>query len=465
MSVQDHSDGVERYVQRGITSVEAAAQQRTEMRRRKFDTIAVHGLYGLEASLQNQGSTNEPLFLSVSQHFECSDHMEASLAYKMPSWTYGRIANPTQFYLEETLAMLEGYGFAGEVSACATASGMAATFMATYPLLGLGDPDLRHSRANIVASAKCYGGTFMLFTERYSRELGIELRWVRDQLDLEAWRAVIDENTRFVFGEFPSNPALGMFDIEGLAGLAHAFDIPLIVDSTIATPALTRPILYGADVVVHSLTKAMTTSGFGVGGAVVARHGIPARTGSEEMRQNFALHIKLFPLRDFGPGISPFNAMMTMNDLRTLRGKVSTMSSTAMAIAQFLQEHPAVEQVSYPGLRDSPGHDLARRYMRLVDCDDAEDDRRFGHLMGFTLRGGAQAARDVFDRLRIIARATDLGRIKSIATIPTISTHQQQGEEGRDIADVPGNLIRLSVGAEHVDDLVEDIAQALDHDS
>ena len=465
MSVQDHSDGVERYVQRGITSVEAAAQQRTEMRRRKFDTIAVHGLYGLEASLQNQGSTNEPLFLSVSQHFECSDHMEASLAYKMPSWTYGRIANPTQFYLEETLAMLEGYGFAGEVSACATASGMAATFMATYPLLGLGDPDLRHSRANIVASAKCYGGTFMLFTERYSRELGIELRWVRDQLDLEAWRAVIDENTRFVFGEFPSNPALGMFDIEGLAGLAHAFDIPLIVDSTIATPALTRPILHGADVVVHSLTKAMTTSGFGVGGAVVARHGIPARTGSEEMRQNFALHIKLFPLRDFGPGISPFNAMMTMNDLRTLRGKVSTMSSTAMAIAQFLQEHPAVEQVSYPGLRGSPGHDLARRYMRLVDCDDAEDDRRFGHLMGFTLRGGAQAARDVFDRLRIIARATDLGRIKSIATIPTISTHQQQGEEGRDIADVPGNLIRLSVGAEHVDDLVEDIAQALDHDS
>ncbi len=464
MSDLCHSEGVERYVEQGKAMLEDAARHRSDMRSKKFDTIAVHGLYGLEASLQNRGSIIEPLFLSVAQHFESSDHMEAALAYKMPSWTYGRIANPTQFYLEETLALLEGYGFAGEVSACATASGMAATFMATYPFLETDAQSHSGARPNIVVQAKCYGGTFMLFTERYSRERGVELRWVRDQHDLEAWRVQIDENTRFVFGELPSNPALALLDIEGLANLAHAFGIPLIIDSTIATPALTRPLLHGADIVVHSLTKAMTTSGFGVGGAVVARHGLPSRIDSDMLRENFALYVKLLPLRDFGPGLSAFNAMMTLNDLRTLRGKIDTMSATALKVAQYLDEHPAVEQVFYPGLPSSPEHALAHRYMHLVDSADAqgEPEKRFGYLMSFTIGRGAQAARDAFDHLSMISRATDLGRIKSVATIPMISTHQQQGDEGRDIAEIPANLIRLSVGGEHAADIVEDLAQALD---
>ncbi len=208
--------GVESYVARGESMTAASAQRRRIVRTRKFDSIAVHGMYDMEAALANQGSIIEPAYLSSAQHFENSDHMEAALAYLMPSWTYSRIANPTQGYLEQTLALLESYGFAGEASAVATSSGMSAIFMATNPLLAEPTP-----RMNLVASAKCYGGTFMLFAERYGRERGIDVRWIRDSLDLEEWAARIDTDTRFVYGEMPANPTLSVFDIEAVAGLAH----------------------------------------------------------------------------------------------------------------------------------------------------------------------------------------------------------------------------------------------------
>ena len=454
----DYSDGVAEYVARGEAMSAAAAQRRSIMRTKKFDTIAVHGIYDMEAAHANQGSIIEPGYLSSAEHFENSDHMEAALAYLMPAWVYSRIANPTVHYLEETLALLEGYGFDGGVSALATSSGMSAVFMATNPFLENPSPGM-----NIVVSARCYGGTFMLFGQRYGVERGVDVRWVRDPLDLNEWADKIDGNTRFVYGETPSNPSLSIMDIEGVAGIAHAAGLPLIVDSTVATPALTRPLNLGADIVVHSTTKSMTSSGFAIGGAVIARHGITTDVGPEAMRDNFAMYVKLLPFRDHGPGISPFNALMTISDLRTLRHRMDFVSSSSMKVARYLESHDSVDRVAYPGLESMPGHEIAARNMWLVDGADDYGTKvnRYGHLLAFEVKGGAKAARQVFDQFEMIWRATDLGRIKSVATIPAISTHQQQGDEGRDLAAVPANLIRLNVGGEHPDDVIADLDRAL----
>jgi O-acetylhomoserine/O-acetylserine sulfhydrylase-like pyridoxal-dependent enzyme len=476
MTTTTDSSGVQAYIARGAQMMEAAARQRARMRTKRFDTIAVHGLYNMETALANQGSIIEPGYFTTSQHFENSDHMETALAYQMPSWAYARIANPTQGYLEETLALLEGYGYAGEVSATVTSSGMAAIFMATNPFLMQegGGNGRAPARINIVASAKCYGGTFMLFSQRYQAERGIEVRWVSDPLNLDEWAKQIDAGTRFVFGEMPSNPGLGLFDIAGLAEIAHRHNLPLIVDSTVATPALLRPLQHGADIVVHSLSKTMGSSGMAIAGAVIARHNIPSRVGPDDLRVNFALYVKLLPLRDHGPGLSPFSALMIMNDLRTLRSKIDHMSRSSEHVAAWLSEHPAVETVNYPGLANFEGHAVAHKYMWLVDSeqdiceqDICEQDtsapiNRYGHLLSFTVKGGVPATRRLFDRLQMIWRATDLGRIKSVATIPAISTHQQQGEAGRSLAQVPGNLVRLNVGGEHPLDIIADLEQALD---
>ena len=455
------SPGVAAWETIGAHLAEREAERRERMRRMRFDTIAVHGIYDAQAALANQGSINEPLFLSPAQHFAESDHMETALAYRMPSWTYTRIANPTVHYLEETLALLETYGSEVEATACGTASGMAAVFMATEPFLAV-DPAL--PPPNIVASARCYGGTFMLFSERYGRERGIEIRWVCEPLDLDEWASKIDGGTRFVYGEMPSNPTLAVFDIPAVAELAHGAGIPLIVDPTVATPALLRPLTMGADVVVQSLSKTMAGSGLVIGGALIARKGLPSRVGSDDLRADFATHVKLLPFRDHGPAMSPFNALMTLSDVRTVRSRIDRWSRGALTVATFLQEHPKVERVQYPGLPSFAGHEIAQRDMWLADGDeDGRPANRYGSLLSFDVRGGAGAARRVFDALELVWRATDLGRIKSVATIPAISTHQQQGEEGRKLASVPSHEIRFSVGGEHPDDLIADLDRALAH--
>ena len=460
-TMTDSSPGVAAWETIGAHLAEREAARRAEMRRMRFDTIAVHGVYDAQAALANQGSINEPLFLSPAQHFAESDQMETALAYRMPSWTYTRIANPTVHYLEETLALLETYGSDVEASACATASGMAAVFMATEPFLAIDDS---LPPPNIVASAKCYGGTFMLFSERYGRERGIDVRWVCEPLDLEDWSSKIDEGTRFVYGEMPSNPSLAVFDIPAVAGLAHAQGIPMIVDPTVATPALLRPLALGADIAVHSLSKTMAGSGLVIAGALIARTDIPSRVGTDELRADFATHVKLLPFRDHGPAMSPFNALMALSDMRTVRSRIDAWSRGAMAVAEFLEQHPKVECVQYPGLRSFEGHELARRDMWLADGDDeGRPVNRYGSLLAFDVRGGPAVARTVFDGLRLVWRATDLGRIKSVATIPAISTHQQQGEEGRRLACVPSHEIRLSIGGEHPRDLIADLERALDH--
>jgi len=454
------ADGVRRWIAEGARAQQALDARRAEMRTMRFDTIATHGLYGLEESLAAQGSLNEPLFLSPAQVFADADHMEAALGYLMPSWTYSRIANPTLTALEGTLALLETYGSDVDATAVVTASGMAAIHMATNPLLAH-EPAL--PPPNIVASARCYGGTFMLFSARYAAERGVEVRWIAEPRDLDAWASAIDEGTRFVYGEAPSNPSLALVDVPAIAALAHAHGVPFIVDPTVATPALMRPLTMGADVVVQSLSKAIGGSGLSIGGAVIARRDLPCTVGPCELREDLATYVKLLPFRDHGPAMSPFNAAMTLTDLRTLRGRIDRWSRGAERVAAFLRAHPNVEAVHYPGLASHPDHDLARRDLWLVDGDDdGRRANRFGSLLSFDVAGGAAQAREVFDGLRLIRRATDLGRAKSIATIPAISTHQQQGEDGRALAGIPDHQIRLSVGGEDPADVIADLERALE---
>lgn len=457
--------GINHYLEAAKRSAKWHEDYKNKIRKCKFDTIAVHGLYSMQEALDfNQGSTIEPIYMSASQAYRDSDEMEAALSYQIPTWCYSRIGNPSMYYLEGTLALLETYGTDIEASCCATSSGMAAIASACDQFLAI-DKNNPDAKINFVATAQVYGGTFQQFAIRKDEEKNLEWRKVINSNNIEEWESLIDENTRFLYGEMPSNPGQAFFDLKKVAALAHKYGIPMIVDGTIATPALMRPMAHGADIVIHSVTKTMTTSGFGIAGAVIARKNLTTNIDNPMMKADFGLYIKALPNRDNGPNISPMNSILTLNDLRTLRSKVDLMSRSTMAVAKFLEGHKHIEQVDYLGLESHPLHELAKKYLVLVDSEYdelyGEKVNRYGHLMSFRVKGGGQAARDVFDGLERIWRATDLGRIKSVATIPAISTHSQQGEEGRKISDIPANLIRLNVGAEHPDDIIEDLNNAL----
>lgn len=333
---------------------------------------------------------------------------------------------------------------------------------AVQPFLKVMD---RSEPRNFVATAQCYGGTFQQFNVRFMQERDIECRWVIDATNIDEWAAKIDKNTRFLYGELPSNPQLSFFDIQKVADLAHSFNLPLICDSTVATPALLRPICHGADIVVQSVTKSLSSSGFGICGAVIARKDLISNIDDTELKQDFALAVKYQQNRDFGPNLHPMQAIMALNDMRTIRSKMDIMSRNTEKVAAYLLNHPKIESVQYLGLESHPHHELASKYMWLADAefDDHYNQpvNRYGHLMSFCVQGGAEKTRTFFDNLQQIWRATDLGRIKSVATIPAISTHQQQGEEGRALAGIPVNMVRLCVGAEHPLDIIADLDQAL----
>jgi len=461
---QKHSPGVEKYIQEARLLLAQQEETKARMQKMKFETIAVHGLYSIEEALsRNQGAIIEPLYLATSQGYRDSDELEAALAYLIPTWCYTRIANPTTYYLEYVLALLEGYKTGYDTSCVVTASGMSAIMMAVDPFLVKQKEG--PEKINFVSSIQVYGGTFQHFSVRKMQERGIEVRWVLHPEDIEEWKAKIDEDTRFLYVEAPSNPQQSFCEVKALADLAHSWEIPLIFDATCATPALMRPIAYDVDIVVHSLTKSITAGGLAIGGALISRKPIVTRVKSDDPRfkESFADYVKFWPYRDYGPSPSPFNCLMTLNDLRTLRMRMDVVSQNCQKVAEFLEKHPRVYQVDYLGLPSYKLHLLAKKYMKLVDSDDGTGQavNRYGHLMSFRVDGPPEKARKVFDRFKIIFRATDLGRIKSVATIPAISTHQQQGEEARKMADIPPQLIRLCVGAENPDDIIEDLDQAL----
>lgn len=459
-----YSPGVKKYIEE---SKKIAAQRERHLKRvksLKFDTIAVHGLYSVEEALDlNQGAVIEPLYLSTAQAYRNSDEMEAALSYLIPTWCYTRFANPTTYYLEWVLALLEGYKTGCDTSCLVTASGMSAIMLAVDPFLVKQKEGKEH--INFVSSIQIYGGTFQHFSVRKMQERGIEVRWVLHPDDIEEWKAQIDENTRFLYAEAPSNPQQAFCDIRVLADLAHSWDIPFIIDSTCATPALMRPIAYGADIVLHSLTKSITAGGFAIGGALISRKPIITKIENDNplFKENFAEYVKFLPYRDIGPAASPVNAIFTLNDLRTLRSKMDLLSQNSQKVSDFLCQHPKVYQVDYLGHSPFHFHGLAKKHMKLVDSDDGggNEVNRYGHLLSFRVDGPPENARRVFDNFSIIYRAGDLGRIKSIATIPAISTHLQQGEEARKQADVPPQMIRLCVGAEDPEDIIADLEHAL----
>ena len=461
---QKFSPGVKKYIKEAEKLLAQKKRSLERIKKFKFDTIAVHGLYTVEEAIGlNQGAVIEPLILSTAQAYRDSDEMEAALAYLIPTWCYTRFANPTTYYLEWVLALLEGYQTGCDTSCLVTASGMSALMLAVdcFLVKQKEGPE----KMNFVSSIQIYGGTFQHFSVRKMQERGIEVRWVHHPEDLEEWESKIDENTRFVFSEAPSNPQLSFCDVKALADLAHSWNIPFIIDSTCATPALMRPLAYGADIVIHSLTKSITASGLAMGGALISRKPIVTKIKNDNplFKESFAEYVKFLPFRDTGPSASPMNALFALNDLRTLRSRMDLLSQNSEQVAEFLGQHPRVYQVDYLELESFLYHPLAKKYMKLVDSDDGKGSEinRYGHLLSFRVDGPPQNARKVFDRFKLIMRAGDLGRIKSIATIPAISTHLQQGEEARISADVPPQMIRLCVGAENPDDVIADLEQAL----
>lgn len=461
---QKYSPGVRKYIEQAKKILDQKKKQTDRVKKLKFDTIAVHGLYTPDEALsQNQGAVIEPLYLSTAQAYRDSDEMEAALAYLIPTWCYTRFANPTTTYLELVLALLEGYQTGSDTSCLVTASGMSALMLAVDSFLIKQRQGTE--KINFVSSIQIYGGTFQHFSIRKMKERGIEVRWVEHQTDSEEWRAKIDENTRFLYSEAPSNPQQSFCDVKALSDLAHSWEIPFIIDSTCATPALMRPIAYGADIVLHSLTKSITSGGLAMGGALISRKPIVTKIKNDNplFKESFAEYVKFLPYRDTGPAAAPLNALFALNDLRTLRSKMDMVSQNSEKVAEYLSQHPRVYQVDYLGLESFHLHSLAKNYMKLVDSDDGKGNEinRYGHLLSFRVDGPPQNARKVFDTFKIILRAGDLGRIKSIATIPAISTHLQQGEEARAKADIPPQMIRLCVGAENPGDIIADIDQAL----
>jgi len=457
--------GIDYYKEAARKAMQWQADYRKEMMKCRFDTIAVHGIYSMQEAMDyNQGSIIEPIYMSTSQAYRDSDEMEAALGYMVPTWCYSRIANPTMYYLEGVMALLDAYGSGIETSCIATSSGMAAIQSAVDQFLVV-DPKRPSAPMNFVATAQLYGGTYQQFSIRKDTERAVEWRKVVNSADLSEWESLIDENTRFLYGEMPSNPGQAFFDLKAVADLAHKHGIPMIVDATVATPALMRPIEHGADIVIQSVTKSMATGGSSIAGAIISRKNITTNIDNPEMKADFATYLKLLPNRDNGPNISPMNAFMAINDIRTLRMRMDVTSRNTQKVAEFLETHKHIEKVEYLGLESHPLHELASRYMVLVDSEYDElygkKVNRFGHLMSFNVKGGAKNTRDVFDAFTRIWRATDLGRIKSVATIPAISTHSQQGEEGRMLANIPQNLIRLCVGAEHPDDVINDLDRSL----
>ena len=463
-SDQKYEPGVKRYIEESQKLLAERQALVERVKKYKFDTIAVHGLYSVEQALnQNQGAIIEPVYFSTSQAYRDADELEAALAYLIPTWCYSRIANPTTYYLQWVLALLEGYQTGSDTSCLVTASGMSAIALATDAFLV--KQKTGPENINFVSSVRLYGGTFQNFNVRKKQERGIEVRWVLHPEDIQEWKSKIDENTRFLYMEAPSNPQQSFCDVRALADLAHSWEIPFIIDATCATPALMRPVGDGADVVLHSLTKSITAGGTAIGGALISRKPIITKVKNDNplFKESFAEYIQFLPYRDQGPAASPLNAMFALNDVRTLRSRMDLVSQNCQKVAEFLSRHPRVYQVDYLGLPDYHLHALAKKYMKLVDSNDGtgKELNRYGHLMSFRVDGPPENARKVFDEFKIIFRATDLGRIKSVATIPSISTHQQQGEEARRMADIPPQLIRLCVGAEDPADIIADLDQAL----
>lgn len=416
-----------------------------------LETLAVHGGQAPDPAT---GSRAVPIYQTTSYVFAGTEHARELFALDEAGNIYSRIQNPTVDVFEKRMALLDG-----GVAAVATSSGQAAMTLAILTLAGAGD--------EIVASSHLYGGTFTLLSATLS-QMGISVKFV-DPTEPENFRRAISEKTRAVVAEVIGNPRLHVLDIEGVAEVAHSAGLPLVVDSTFATPALCRPIEWGADIVVHSATKWIGGHGTSIGGVVVdggsfdwgngkfpqfteadpTYHGI--RFFNDFGTLAFSARLRARYLRDVGACLAPFNAFLLLQGLETLSLRMERASANALEIAMHLEAHPAVEWVSYPGLRSHPSHSLALKYM----------ERGFGAVVVFGIKGGAEAGARLIDRSALWSHLANVGDVKSLIIHPASTTHQQLSEEEQRSAGVSPDLIRLSVGIEGVGDLIAELDESL----
>jgi O-acetylhomoserine (thiol)-lyase len=406
------------------------------------------------------GARALPIYATTSYVFRDTDHAADLFALKEFGNIYTRIMNPTQDAVEQRLASLEG-----GVGALLVSSGQAAETVAILNVAEVGD--------HLVSSPSLYGGTYNLFHYTLPK-LGIEVSFVEDPDDLDSWRAAVRPNTKAFFGESISNPKQDLLDIEGVAGVAHAAGVPLIVDNTTATPYLIRPFEWGADVVVHSTTKFLGGHGTVIGGAIVdggrfdfaadparfpnyntpdpSYHGLTyARdlgVGSA-LGANLAyiLKARVQLLRDLGTAISPFNAFLIAQGLETLSLRMERHVANARAVAEWLQSRDEVESVSYAGLPSSPWHASARKYAPLGP----------GSVLAFEIRGGREAGKRFVEALQLHSHVANIGDVRSLVIHPASTTHSQLTPEEQATTGVTPGLVRLSVGIEHLDDILADL--------
>jgi len=356
---------------------------------------------------------------SVDQYTRISQGLE-------PGYHYGRTVNPTVDILQKRLAALEG----GEC-ALATASGMHGVFALTYHLAKVGD--------EIVTSHMIYGEAYRLFYQLAPERMGITPRFVENPSNLEDWERQITPKTRFVWAETPSNPTLFVTDITGLAEITRAHNVPLIVDSTLATPCLLRPLDLGADIVLQSLTKFICGNGAIVGGAIIGSDDRVA-----DLRKNTLGYI--------GATMSPFDAWLTLMSLETLPSRMARHCSNTAQVAAFLAQHSRVRSVNYPSMPDHPQHALAKQQM----------PKGYGGMLSFVVDGGREAAVKVIEACQMIAIVPSFGTSRTIATHPVTHTHDRMTPQERQAAGIYDGLIRLSVGLEDPEDIIVDLEQALD---
>src|SRR5471030_1516078 len=395
-----------------------------------------------------------PIYQTTSFVFEDSAHAAALFALQQFGNIYSRIMNPTTDVFEQRVASLEG-GIAG----LATSSGQAAQFLAIASLMGQGD--------ELVAASTLYGGTYTQFDVSF-RRLGIDVKFVEPD-DPENFRKAITPKTRALYGETIANPRMNVLDIEKVAAIAHEAGVPLIVDNTMASPYLCRPIEHGADIVLHSATKFIGGHGTSIGGVIVDSGRFPWDRGAfpqmlepskgyhgirfYETFGDFAYIMKarVEGLRDFGPALSPFNSFQFLQGLETLKLRMQCHSENALAVAQFLERREDVAWVNYPGLPTSPYRALAERYL----------PHGAGGVLTFGIRGGLNAGRRFIEALQLFSHLANIGDAKSLVIHPASTTHQQLTTEEKLAGGITDDLIRLSVGLEEIDDILWDLDQGL----
>lgn len=417
------------------------------------ETIAVHGGYTPDPTTK---SVAVPIYQTSSYAFDSAQHGADLFDLKVQGNIYTRIMNPTTDVLEKRVAELEG-----GIGALALASGSAAVTYALMTIAEQGD--------NIVSSSTLYGGTYNLFAHTLP-QFGIEVRFADPRKPAE-FAALIDAKTKAVYCESIGNPLGNVTDFGALAKIAHENGVPLIVDNTVPSPYLCRPFDHGADIVVHSLTKYLGGHGNSIGGAIVDSGKFPwADHKAKFKRLNepdvsyhgivytealgpaaYIARARVVPLRNMGAALSPFNSFLILQGIETLAVRMDRICDNTLAVAKFLQQHPAVSWVNYAGLPDHPDHALAQQYLA----------GRASGILTFGVKGGRAAGEKFLDALKLVIRLVNIGDARSLATHPASTTHRQLSPEELAKAGVSEDMVRLSIGIEHIDDLKEDLDQAL----